>query len=496
VSTVTASEWSVSVASCIGAHHVEREMPNQDSVRYVFAGPTAIVAVADGHGHHRHFRSARGSDLATMVALSETQRWLESMTALCSPEELSASALDNLAPNIWQAWRAAVAQDVEENPFSEGESMLRRTDDPPEIAYGATLLVAVVNAAHAILLQIGDGDILAVANDGRSWRPVPTDPVLFGNRTTSLAQTDAVKSFRAAVIDQSTDPLEVVLVGTDGFTNAQRDANWPDLVGADVARMRRDKGSGWLSRELPHWAQGCASRAGSGDDTTLALLVKEAPASAKAVGGAGRRSRRTARRVGVAAAIAAFAGVGIALGLSAGSRQAATGTSSSVTPPPTNSTPISSPTTVVATLPPTTSSSTTTTTTTTEIGSNHAKPLTIRANGVEAIDPASGRRVRVTFPAAVRTARPRQAIQIGKFVLVLAGRQLWRLRISAPRARPATTPLLASPRPPLGSSRGKAILPGRKGLVMYEVTPATMAVWCVPHSGLPLRVCAGAVSRR
>jgi hypothetical protein len=492
--TITASDWSVSVASCIGAHHLERDMPNQDSVRYVSAGPIAIVAVADGHGHHRHFRSGRGSDLATLVALRETQQWLESTNSTDSPDELTTAALDRLAPAIWHGWRAAVARDVEENPFSDGENVLRHAGDPPEIAYGATLLVAAVNSSHTILVQIGDGDILAVAVDGRAWRPVPTDPVLFGHRTTSLAQSDALKSFRATVIDQSTDPLDILLVGTDGFANAQTDENWPGLVGADVARMRRDKGLSWLSSELPRWAQGCASRAGSGDDTTLALLVKGDPTAPAGVGGGARRPRRAVRRVAAALAVAALVGVGIALGLSAASKPTATGTSSSVTPPPTTSTPVSSTTTVVVTIPPTTSPPPPPPTTV--IGSTHAKPLAIRNNGVEAIDPTNGRRVRVTFPAVLRTARPRQAIQVGRFVLVLAGRQLWRVRISAPAARPATTRLLASPVPPLGTSRGRVILAGRRGMVVYEVTPATMAVRCVPHKGLTVTACAGAISRR
>src|SRR5690242_14213017 len=61
--------WRVFTAGSIGAQHVAMGKVNEDSV--AARQPTddvVAVAVADGHGHARHFRSARGSALAVEVA--------------------------------------------------------------------------------------------------------------------------------------------------------------------------------------------------------------------------------------------------------------------------------------------------------------------------------------------------------------------------------------------------------------------------------------------
>ncbi|MDR2984368.1 MAG: protein phosphatase 2C domain-containing protein, partial [Nocardiopsaceae bacterium] len=59
------SRWLVITASERGASHVAVKSPNQDAVATERAGANGVVAaVADGHGHPRHLRSARGSRLA------------------------------------------------------------------------------------------------------------------------------------------------------------------------------------------------------------------------------------------------------------------------------------------------------------------------------------------------------------------------------------------------------------------------------------------------
>jgi hypothetical protein len=469
------TNWSTHVASSVGAHHLAREMPNQDSVRVETSQTATVTAVADGHGHSRHFRSGRGSDIATAVALSETSRWLDALPRSASTEELCASARLDLVADLHRGWRAAVAADVAANPFTEEEDALGRNGDPPEVAYGATLLVAALTATHAILVQIGDGDIVAVTRDGRTWSPIPIDPMLIGHRTTSLAQLDAVDSFRAAVIDLRKDPLDLLLIATDGFANAQRVENWQVLVGTDLARLKREMGVAVLAEELPRSVEGCASAAGSGDDTTVALLVSDRPA----LGAAARAVRSRPARLGAAAVVLVAAAItAVVLGVSGG-------------PTPTPSAVSTLPPATVITTPPTTLPPPTTTT----LPAAKVRRLAIRHDSVEAVNPRDGRMVRVAFPAELSAAKPSQAIQLGKFVLVLAGSKVWRVEVGAPaRARPATTPLLSSPVPPLDASKGTVTVPGRSGQVLYEVSPATMAVRCLPGRGLTAKVCVGAIS--
>jgi len=121
--------------------------------------------------------------------------------------------------------------------------------------------------------QIGDGDVVATAPDGRTWAPVAADPEIVGPRTTSLCQPGAASSFRIAAIDAEGGAVRAVLLATDGFGNAQSADPWPPAVGEDLAGMLDEHGTRWVADRLPTWTARCASAEGSGDDTTVALLV-------------------------------------------------------------------------------------------------------------------------------------------------------------------------------------------------------------------------------
>ena len=124
-----------------------------------------------------------------------------------------------------------------------------------------------------MLVQIGDGDILGIQPDGRPLLPVPRDPSLDGQQTTSLCGAGAEDEFRAAVVDTSTTPLLGVMLATDGYSNAQLADPWTDAVSADLAELINDRPPEWLAGQLPLWASRCASADGSADDTTIALLI-------------------------------------------------------------------------------------------------------------------------------------------------------------------------------------------------------------------------------
>jgi len=60
--------WQVITGSARGATHRASGLPNQDAVASQHGPGGVVVAVADGHGHIRHFRSADGAALAVDVA--------------------------------------------------------------------------------------------------------------------------------------------------------------------------------------------------------------------------------------------------------------------------------------------------------------------------------------------------------------------------------------------------------------------------------------------
>ena len=280
--------WLVLTASERGASHVVVKTPNQDAVATERAGADGVVAaVADGHGHSRHHRSARGSRLAVKIGCQVAQELadrLEGHNSLLSQRDSAATAEaaaseiaklteDFLVPAIVARWRDAVLADVKADPFTDAEQARRHQGDDATIAYGSTLLLGMVLRDWLILAQIGDGDVVGVQADGRSVLPVPTDPQLDGLVTTSLCGLDPADDFRVAVVDTVRRPLLAVLLATDGYGNAQVVEAWPAAFSEDLAWMLRDRDVLWLASQLPSWAARCASSDGSADDTTVALMI-------------------------------------------------------------------------------------------------------------------------------------------------------------------------------------------------------------------------------
>jgi hypothetical protein len=232
--------WLALTASQLGAAHQTTGLPNQDAVAARQVRPDVlVVAVADGHGHRRHFRSARGSQLAVTVACDAAQELAARLDGCQTAAPIESEALGTLVPAIT----------------------------------GSTLLLAIAGRRWLVLVQIGDGDIMGIQPDGRPLLPVPRDPSLDGQQTTSLCGPRAEDEFRAAVVDTSTTPLLGVMLATDGYGNAQVADPWTDAVSADLAELINDRPPEWLAGQLPLWASRCASADGSADDTTIALLI-------------------------------------------------------------------------------------------------------------------------------------------------------------------------------------------------------------------------------
>lgn len=270
-----AGSWHVSAWTARGAAHRAAGLPNQDSMdrRLASGGPGIAVAVADGHGHRRHFRSARGSEFAVAAGCRVGSRLACELTEKASRQ--SAEAATRAAVTVLvQEWRSAVAGHLADQPYAAGEqAALDSVADGPEVPYGSTLLVAMISPRWLACAQIGDGDVLVVRPDGQSVIPLPGDERLDGLRTTSLCQADAEAAFRVGVQDLDEDPLLALLLATDGFGNSQAADPWQPGVGQDLAKLAAEHDHRWFDRQVPQWAQRCASTEGSGDDTTIVLVL-------------------------------------------------------------------------------------------------------------------------------------------------------------------------------------------------------------------------------
>ncbi len=244
-----------------------------------------MLAVSDGHGGARHFRSQVGSSLAVHTAIRVLYDSLDAALAEAGaglsthPVE---DALPPIATRMVEEWRAAVRSDFENNPFTapeldaveaaEGATARASVEQDPLLAYGATLLSAAVTDAFVLCIQLGDGDILAVDDDGRTVRPIAADGRLVANQTTSLCQAEADREFRYAVLREFP---ALLLVSTDGYANSFRSDTDFLQIGRDYLDLVRRQGVDALAEELPQILKG-ASEEGSGDDITLGVLHRVA----------------------------------------------------------------------------------------------------------------------------------------------------------------------------------------------------------------------------
>lgn len=262
--------WSAISASITGAAHSRAGLPNQDAVKVWPASATArraIVAVADGHGDKRHFRSDRGAKFAVRAALDSVAPLMN-----YSPSSLGVvqAALERDVPAaVVRAWRELAATDYARDDFDAEAAHVVGRDF--FAAYGSTLVIAVVTEHFIAAMRLGDGDILAVDSNSEVHALLP--PV-YGEAVDSLCSDDAAIKFVTTFKLHSDRPPVLVTVSTDGYRKSfpadQRDFL---RVGSDLLARLRQFGPDQVSHDLPFWLAD-TSRDGSGDDLTAGILYR------------------------------------------------------------------------------------------------------------------------------------------------------------------------------------------------------------------------------
>lgn len=244
-----------------GSSHVRSNMPNQDAVGHAREGDWTFLAVSDGHGSSRHYRSDRGSVFAVDTALT----LLREVAAAHSVEELG-RALPTLAQDLVMRWRERVEADIRLSPVRE------RPGFDSHAVYGATCVAAALGPGVALFLQIGDGDVLASGPGSEVDRAIPLDPALIGPGTYSLCQPDAVDRVHLRMFT-APHPLsrpDFVMAATDGLSKSYAEDMQFLAVVRYVRNALRSTTLPALLRQLEPWLAEVSVR-GSRDDASIAL---------------------------------------------------------------------------------------------------------------------------------------------------------------------------------------------------------------------------------
>ena len=249
------SRFTGCALSVRGASHEETGSECQDSARVFLGDNFAVAAVSDGHGSEKHFRSAAGSEMATRVAIR----------SICDFSERNGS-LDEIFLNNPQNAARRIAAHIGLFPLNAGEKAIydKFGGISNEVMYGATLIVGCLTEKGCFGLQIGDGNFCALDN-GKMISPVPDDPKLVGNLTTSLCDSDAISGFRFFYENK---PFSGIVLSSDGLINSFLNEDDFFSFGKRVLKAVGDGTANALGEHLR-----TRSRCGSRDDISVAAVL-------------------------------------------------------------------------------------------------------------------------------------------------------------------------------------------------------------------------------
>src|SRR5438105_845006 len=105
------AQWRVTGKSVRGASHERSGLPNQDAIAWApesGAGSRLIVAVADGHGSARSFRSQTGAEMAVHTAISTFDKMLQGDANSWGLSTVKRLAEERIPQDLVQAWLSLV----------------------------------------------------------------------------------------------------------------------------------------------------------------------------------------------------------------------------------------------------------------------------------------------------------------------------------------------------------------------------------------------------
>lgn len=288
-------KWFCEGSSVTGALHLKKGLPNQDAIKWNTPESKdndlpIILAVSDGHGSSKYFRSEIGSKLAVDAAIEVIKERILENEQYCGEnclkhlKELEQEIQERLPKRIIKRWQELVQEDLQTHP-AEVEAGLKQLDDKerqkvefqPRLAYGATLLCVVVTKHFILYLQLGDGDILYVDSQRNTIRAISLDKKLIANETTSLCMEEAWKEFHSKLETYSQDELEqvpeLILVATDGYANSFASEADFLLIGKDYQQIIIEQGLDRFKEQLPNFLEQTSAQ-GSGDDISLGVITR------------------------------------------------------------------------------------------------------------------------------------------------------------------------------------------------------------------------------
>lgn len=280
--------WRLMLETVRGASHELKKMPNQDYGDFYQPNENSlpiILAISDGHGSAKSFRSDRGSRFAVETAMELLKGLVDQESDRENISAVKDYINDKLPQRIVSTWKKKVDEDLKNQDFTSEElenlekeegtrvrqSFENHKEERKYVVYGATLLAVLVTEDYNLYLQLGDGDILTVERN-TTIRAIDKGENLIANETYSLCMKDSgkyiEKRFRTYT-KESKRPM--IIVCTDGYANSFNSEDKFIKIGKDYLDMIRQEGFDEVAEQLKGFLEQ-TSQAGSGDDITFGLI--------------------------------------------------------------------------------------------------------------------------------------------------------------------------------------------------------------------------------
>lgn len=250
-----------------GISHKQNNKPYQDAYLIKSGSdseyPYIFAAVADGHGDARHDLSHYGSKIAVESAMEVLLSLWANFGLRSSSSEFIGAFKQDFPRLVGREWREKVEKHGKE--LSEYNGI-----EPRKLysRYGTTLLAAFVIKDSILLANLGDGDAIAIEENGKVTPLFEKNPNFVGGTTYSLSSNDADKLWQTAVLEKG---KKSILLSTDGLSNAFEDEDQFYLFSKSLLSRIDEYGLEKVAEAMPTWLDGYSEN-GSGDDITLVLI--------------------------------------------------------------------------------------------------------------------------------------------------------------------------------------------------------------------------------
>jgi hypothetical protein len=283
------SSWDVIGASVQGPYHKNKGQPNEDAIGWYQKKPgklPIILSEADGLGDDMFFRSDRGSRFAIEASieickrhLGKIHRWREG--------QLRHRLLDE----IIACWNQKISEDLNNYPFSPEEEQVSTrhvqhffsncAEDEGidksvfirSFPYSTTLNTVVVTPTAIIVLQVGDGDIVIVHDDGSTKEIFPKQ--LDCGRVTPLSYPSVRDSCNVCRRDLGKVRPLIIYLSSDGYSagydSSEGKPSFDEIVAFEFHSKIQEFSTTDIQEALPYLLEELSQ--GSSDDLTLGIIV-------------------------------------------------------------------------------------------------------------------------------------------------------------------------------------------------------------------------------